>query len=99
MVVVEDITYRHDDLLEDIIYRLTSLKEREWMDRAACKGMDPNLFFPERGDIKGVNKAIDICNSCPVKAECREYGDMETVGIWGGASTKRRKVERRQSAV
>jgi WhiB family redox-sensing transcriptional regulator len=96
---VEDTIYKHDDYISDIIYRLTSLQERDWIEQAACRGMDTNLFFPERGDIAAVNKAVEICNSCPVKKECREYGDMETVGIWGGASTKRRKVERRQSAV
>ena len=94
---MENKQYVRDDYLSDVIYYLTSFEEREWVDRAACKGMDPNIFFPERGDTATYRKAIEVCSGCPVRAECREYGDKEATGIWGGASTKRRKVERSES--
>lgn len=60
---------------------------------AACRGMDVNLFMPERGDIATVNNAKRICATCPVQTQCLEYGLEEKHGIWGGmAEAPRRKL-------
>jgi WhiB family transcriptional regulator, redox-sensing transcriptional regulator len=40
-----------------------------WRDRAACAGMDPDLFFPADNDF-GVARAV--CSGCPVRVECLE---------------------------
>lgn len=66
-----------------------------WQQRAACRGMDPELFFPGRGESTREAKAA--CAQCPVRDECLSaaYGGSERFGIWGGLSERERRVERR----
>ena len=60
----------------------------------ACKGMDPDVFYPT--SRHGVAEAIAICDSCPVEVTCLkwalgQYGNLpELDGIWGGKSEKQR---------
>jgi WhiB family redox-sensing transcriptional regulator len=62
-----------------------------WMRDAACRGMDPELFMPQRGGQKDVQQAVKVCATCPVRLECLEYGRFERCGIWGGLSGKQRR--------
>jgi WhiB family redox-sensing transcriptional regulator len=61
----------------------------DWVADAACRGMDPALFFPERGESAKVPKAV--CAGCPVQAECRDYGAGEREGVWGGLTAHDRR--------
>lgn len=67
----------------------------DWRHQAACRTVDPELFFPERG--KSGNAARAICSHCPVWERCRAEA-METPeipGVWGGTSEcQRRKLRR-----
>lgn len=83
----------YDDLL-DLETFLSDYREREWIKRAACRGMDTNIFFPERGDNAAVELAKSVCNQCAVRDQCREYGDMERYGFWGGVSVRKRSRAR-----
>lgn len=67
----------------------------EWADRAACRGVDPEIFFPCSGEVN--DKAVAICGGCPVRVECAEFAlaDLDIVGIWGGLSHKERLRIRR----
>lgn len=69
-----------------------------WMADAACRGLDPALFHPGRGEDTTAAKAI--CARCPVRAECLDYamGDpREKHGVWGGRSEReRRNLARRR---
>lgn len=68
-----------------------------WRVRASCNGMDPEIFFPERGD--NPNPAKAICANCQVKDECLEdaIANTERTGIWGGTSEReRRRIRRRR---
>lgn len=69
--------------------------KEEWMGRAACKGMDPDLFFPDRGESTKEAKAL--CLGCPVVKECLDYAvrNREKQGIWGGTSERQRRRLRR----
>lgn len=72
-------------------------EELDWRAKAACKGMDTNIFFPERGENKKVEYAKEICAGCTVRQQCLEYSlqfsDNGIVGIWGGMAGKdRRKI-------
>jgi WhiB family redox-sensing transcriptional regulator len=60
----------------------------------ACRGMDPGIFHPERGE--SVRPARKVCSLCPVLATCREYAiaSMEPMGMWGGMTPRERKSER-----
>jgi WhiB family redox-sensing transcriptional regulator len=69
--------------------------DRGWMVDAACRGMNPNLFHPERGNRGGGHAAQRVCATCPVKARCLDYGTEVgslAVGIWGGQSARDRKT-------
>ena len=67
-----------------------------WQNRAACRGMHPSLFYPERGESK--TEAAAVCRTCPVAAECLEYANAnnERHGIWGGTSERQRLAMRRE---
>ena len=69
----------------------------EWMDDAACRGMDYKIFFPDRGGSTRIPKTI--CRECPVRLDCLEWAIQtgQKHGIWGGMSERERrkmKVER-----
>jgi len=53
--------------------------------------MDPEVFFPQRGERAVHLKAI--CAGCPVRSQCLEYALVagEKHGIWGGASERERR--------
>lgn len=55
--------------------------------------MDPDLFYPERGEEVATAKAV--CATCPVRAECLAAGLYEKYGIWGGTSERERRKLRR----
>lgn len=62
-----------------------------WSKNAACRGLDPDLFFPVKGEKTDEAKAV--CEDCPVQEECLEYAvkKREKHGIWGGASERERR--------
>lgn len=73
----------------------TWLDRPEWMEHAACRGVDPDLFFPARGEDQDAVKAI--CAACPVRFDCLDYAmvNSEKFGVWGGLSEKQRRALRR----
>jgi WhiB family redox-sensing transcriptional regulator len=73
------------------------LAKHRWRTEAACRGIDPAVFFPTSADAAGMKYALSICAACPVKAECLEANLWEPDGVWGGTSAKERtriRVER-----
>ncbi len=46
----------------------------EWRTRAACRSVDPDVFFPtaEAGPVYDAQVAVAkaVCAGCPVRAEC-----------------------------
>jgi WhiB family redox-sensing transcriptional regulator len=68
----------------------------DWMERANCIGVDPDLFFPtgrRYGAAVEVRRAVAICNECEVRLECLEYAlaNGEKHGVWGGKSVRERQ--------
>ena len=64
--------------------------QAEWRWFAACKGMDPDIFFAPVGADH--SHARGICAECPVRAEClRDLGKYEGGFVGGMTSTQRRK--------
>lgn len=71
-----------------------------WRDLAACKGVNPDLFYPPKGGTEHMNAAKSICMTCPVIIPCREYGiEHEDIGIWGGWASKELKRERKRRKI
>lgn len=62
-----------------------------WHQHAACRGMDPDLFFPTRGE--DVQQAQAVCRTCPVAEECLGFALQrgEKFGVWGGKSERARR--------
>ena len=72
-----------------------------WRQKAACRGVDPDIFYPVSDDDAGAAKAI--CAGCPVREACLEYAlaNRERDGVWGGATERERRRmirQRRQTA-
>ncbi len=65
--------------------------DTSWHEHAACRGVDPELFFPPRGGEW--DEARHVCERCPVRRECLEYAleTGEKFGIWGGTSERQRR--------
>jgi WhiB family transcriptional regulator, redox-sensing transcriptional regulator len=63
----------------------------DWVGRATCRGVDPDLFFPDRGG--DVDRAKAICADCPVRDDCLDYALRWRIrfGIWGGLSERSRR--------
>ena len=73
--------------------------DRTWQDHANCLGVDPDLFFPERG--ASTKEAKEVCRGCVVREDCLEYAlsNSEKFGIWGGMSERERRRIRRARAI
>jgi len=73
----------------------------EWIGEAACKGMDPNLFFPEyisvRVRVKVDEAARKACADCPVLEQCADWAvKHEPHGFQGGLTEQQRAQLRRK---
>lgn len=65
-----------------------------WRAQAACRGVNPDVFFPDKG--QSVARARAICARCPVRDACLEYAlaagsNHVDVGVWGGTTTRERR--------
>lgn len=72
-----------------------------WRQRAACQGIDPEVFYPVSDEE--AEEAKEICGLCPVRQPCLEHAlaRREKDGVWGGATEReRRRIlrQRRKSA-
>ena len=72
-----------------------------WRQHAACRGADPDIFYPSSDEEAEEAKAI--CATCPVRQACLEHAlaNRERDGVWGGATERERRRlirQRRKSA-
>ncbi len=68
-----------------------------WRQRAACRGVDPDIFYPVSDEE--AEDAKSICRQCPVQELCLEWAltNREKEGVWGGATEReRRRIIRRR---
>ncbi len=82
-----------------LVQLVAETQERSWQRQANCMGVDPDLFFPERG--ASTREAKEVCRGCVVREECLEYAlaNGEKFGIWGGLSERERRRIRRARAL
>jgi WhiB family redox-sensing transcriptional regulator len=71
----------------------------DWRERAACRHVDPELFFPpgHAGPaLEQIEEAKRICRTCPVRARCLDWALSSgfDYGIWGGATEEERRAAR-----
>ncbi len=61
-----------------------------WQERAACRGIEPEIFFPISDEEAGPAKAI--CGACEARQQCLlfSFQNRERYGVWGGVTEKER---------
>lgn len=72
---------------------MTIVATRPWVLDAACRGMDPDRFYPRPGE--SLVEALTVCASCSVRRQCLDHAlaRPERIGIWGGTSgAERRRI-------
>lgn len=69
-----------------------------WRKRAACRGIDVEIFYPYDEDVAAEAAAKAVCGACPVRQACLEHAlaHREREGIWGGATERERRRILRQ---
>ncbi len=80
----------------DIVSLLYGHPQMDWHDRANCAGVDPDLFFPERGESP--REAKQVCRGCVVREDCLAFAisSGERFGVWGGMTERERRLYRRR---
>lgn len=70
------------------------LTDADWQSDAACRGSDPDAFFPAADEDAAHAKAI--CAGCSVRIECLTFAiaSDQRHGVWGGLSEKDRAALR-----
>jgi hypothetical protein len=74
--------------------------ERDWRLDAACAQVDPELFFPEPGQVPQATAAKQVCAGCVVRGPCLEaalHGPQardDHTGIFAGTTARERVVLR-----
>jgi len=72
---------------------------RKLTDDANCRGINTNLFFPDKELFTPEEENIfaRMCVECPVMLICLEWGlAHEKRGVWGGTTPYRRHQERKR---
>jgi WhiB family redox-sensing transcriptional regulator len=66
---------------------------------ALCAEVDPELFFPRKGQYLEAQSAKRLCNRCELKPKCLEFAlkDPELKGIWGSTTEQQRYKIRNRS--
>lgn len=72
-----------------------------WRQRAACQGVDAQIFYPITDEQ--ADDAKSVCASCHVREACLEWAltNREHDGVWGGTTERERRRmvrQRRRSA-
>jgi WhiB family redox-sensing transcriptional regulator len=75
--------------------------EDGWRAQAACRGEDPELFFPigSTGPVLAqITQAKQVCARCPVREACLDFAldTGQAYGIWGGLTEDERRSLRRR---
>lgn len=97
------VDHRRGNLCGSCRYFAKAVKPGDWVDDAACRTVDPELFWPETNDGRRAQEAQEVCMSCPVMDKCLDYAidTNQNQGIWGGLTPSGRAAyaERLQEAV
>ncbi len=80
---------------------LTAAEPKEWMESAACRDTDPEMFFPigtTGASVDQINRAVAICSVCEALDACLNFAlrTNQEFGVWGGyAEDDRRRLRKR----
>jgi WhiB family transcriptional regulator, redox-sensing transcriptional regulator len=72
----------------------------QWVSEAACRGVNPDLFFADNGNFNGkkTKAALEICEGCPAVTSCLEWAleSGDQYAILGGMTPTQRQRHRRR---
>lgn len=74
-------------------YGLPIIMPGEWVNDARCTTTGAEAWWPDtKTDPYRTGTALEICESCPVKAQCLQWAldNREVDGIWGGTTADER---------
>ena len=68
----------------------------DWRLSAACRELDPDLFFPIGPSVSQIAEAKQVCDACPVQRTCLSWAikHHQAYGIWGGTTEPERQALR-----
>ncbi|MQA88475.1 MAG: WhiB family transcriptional regulator [Streptosporangiales bacterium] len=74
----------------------------DWRHRAACRDVDPELFFPIGNTgpaLLQIEEAKQVCRACPVIEPCLQWAldTGQDAGVWGGMSEDERRALKRRT--
>jgi hypothetical protein len=82
------------------------MREPSQYEAPSCETIGGDFWFPEtipgrkESAIEDTKYAVSICNRCPHKRECAEWGiKKEYFGIWGGLTLRERQKIRDQRGI
>jgi WhiB family redox-sensing transcriptional regulator len=75
----------------------------DWRHRAACRDVDPELFFPIGNTgpaLMQIEEAKQVCRSCSAVDSCLKWAleSGQDAGVWGGLSEDERRALKRRNA-
>jgi WhiB family transcriptional regulator, redox-sensing transcriptional regulator len=75
----------------------------DWRHHAACRDVDPELFFPIGNTgpaLIQIDEAKRVCGRCPVMEPCLQWAleSGQDSGVWGGLSEDERRALKRRTA-
>jgi WhiB family transcriptional regulator, redox-sensing transcriptional regulator len=74
----------------------------DWRHEAACREVDPELFFPIGNSgpaLLQIEEAKQVCRRCSVMDECLRWAidSGQDAGVWGGMSEDERRALKRRT--
>jgi WhiB family transcriptional regulator, redox-sensing transcriptional regulator len=74
----------------------------DWRHQAACREVDPELFFPIGNTgpaLLQIDEAKQVCRRCSVMDECLRWAidSGQDAGVWGGLSEDERRALKRRT--
>jgi WhiB family redox-sensing transcriptional regulator len=75
----------------------------DWRHRAACRDVDPELFFPIGNTgpaLLQIEESKQVCRRCAVTDACLRWAleSGQESGVWGGMSEDERRTLKRRRA-
>ena len=74
----------------------------DWRHQAACREVDPELFFPIGNSgpaLLQIEEAKQVCRRCSVMDDCLRWAidSGQDAGVWGGMSEDERRALKRRT--
>lgn len=91
------------DTSQRLLQREPESTGTDWREHAACREVDPDLFFPVGTSgpaLLQIEAAKRVCRACPAHRPCLRWAmdRREVTGVWGGTTEDERRILRRARA-